>query len=439
MRRALLALLLMTACGPNLPGPSATLNSAPSGQPLSRGELGAWAQEDVLTIEVDRIPMTGQLSCQVDGVEVGCVRTPAAPRRATTTWPRTKLGTETATFTLLVDGTELGRWPMSRTVIDEELSVCVANTDGEDEGLPLDRCKTLHRFGDHDLPLQSSDAVVIRRLKFSLARGKTNINRVSAVSMNDGELNPLGVFVKNFELAGPGEVELRVDTQGSLSAGAGVPLSWRPGRLRTRVFTDLDPERLPVRVRVGARAEVSRSLQATSAQALTAWTDESGTVSLVEALPLQLAGGTPTGLTVRLGPNAIGPRTVWPRLTLKDSAGERTDRLPFRFDGIAATACKLEVADVNVGTVLVGETRLFRFQVKNVGQDGCSSLRVKRTPDWIRLEARPTPAPGETVEWTARVSPTDPGLLVGLVELDGDEHAPTFADFTFRLEANVSR
>jgi len=317
--------------------------------------------------------------------------------------------------------------------------VCVANTEGEDEGLPLDRCKTLQPFGDRELPMKSNEAVVIRRAKFSLARGRTNINRVSMVPLNDGEPGTALFFVKNFELAGPGEVEFKLDTQASLGVGGAQTLSWPAGRVRNRVFTDLDPNRLPVRIRVGARAEVSRSLQPTTAQTLTTWTDESGTTSLVEPLPLQLPADAPVGLTVRLSPTELGARSVWPRLTFRDATGDRTDRIPFRFEGIAASACKLEVADVNLGAVLVGETRIARFPVKNVGQASCSALRIKRTPDWVQLEARPAPAPGETVEWTARFSPRQPGLLVGLIEVDGDAEGPTFADFTFRLETNVSR
>ena len=447
MTRALLSLLLMSACGPALPRGSATLDGVAPGQPVSLGEVGAWAQaSDTFTVVLDRSSTTAQLSCRLDGVDLGCFRPPGAALTATSAWPRTKLGAERATFAVLVDGAELARWPVSRTVIDEELSVCVANTEGEDEGLPLDRCKALQPFGDRALPLASGDAVVFRRVKFSLGRGTTNLSRVSLVSHNDAETrapgllaNALGLFVKNFALVGPGEVEFLVDTQANLSAGEGQPLSWQTPRLRNRVFTDLDPNRLPVRVRVGARAELSRSLQATDAQALVAWRDESGMVSLADLLPLQLLAGVPTGFTVRLAPSALGAHSIWPRLTLKDGAGERTDRIPFRFEGIAATRCKLEFADVNLGMVLVGETRLARFAVKNVSDDGCSGLRVKRTPEWVQLETRPIPAPGQTVEWTARVSPTNPGLIVGLIEVDGDDQAPTFADFSFRLEANVSR
>lgn len=433
----------LIACSP-APAPlgSATLNGVASGVPVVLGEFGAWAPaNETMTIALQGVSPTTQLICQLDGAVVGCIRSVETPGTVTTSWPLSKLGADNATFAVFVGGAALASWPISRTVIDEELSVCVANTDGEDDGLPLDRCKALQPFADIELPMPSGDSVIIRRAKFSLKRGRTTVERSSFISVNDGEVaapSLVGLLMKNFELAGPGEVELRLDTRALIRVGRQF-LQWPEPRARNRVFTDLDPERLPVRIRVGGQAEVSRSLQATTGQTVTAWRDESGIASLVQPLPLQLSASAPTGLTVRLSPTELGARTLWPRLTLRDSTGERTDRIPFRFEGIAASACTLEVADVNLGGVSVGETRLARFAVKNVGQASCSAARVKRAPEWVRFETRPVPSPGATVEWTALVSPTQSGALVGLIEVDGDNQEPTFADFAFRIEANVTR
>ncbi len=436
-----LGVLVFAACAPS-PDPVVTLNGVAPGFAVMLGDVSAWdSPNDTISAQLSLVSSKDAVSCTRDGAVVPCLRTTTGEDRVNLLWPRTKLGTEETVVVVLIKGVEAGRWVVSRTVVDLGLAVCAANTTGEDDGLPLDRCKALDPFGDLELPIDRTDAVLFKRSRFTVRSGQTTVRRISIVSHSDDEKGALGLlaFLKLAPVKPDQPTLLELDTKASVSVGV-RPLSWPAASVTGRAVRDLDPDRAPVRVRVGAPVEISRSLQGVSESAtLTGFRDEAGVLSLTSSLPAALTPQAPVGLTVVLTPAAVGPRTLWPRLTLRGATGEWTDRIPFRVEGLASTACRLESSDVNLGPVLVGETRVARLQVRNVGSGMCPKLRVRPLPQGIGLESRTIPAPGAMAEWILTFAPRDIGPQVVLLEVDFDDSQPSFADLTTRIEATVSR
>lgn len=436
-----LGLLVLAACAQG-PDPVVTLNGVASGAPVALGEVSAWDSEDGLTARLNLVSSKSTVTCTRDGAADPCPRTTTGEDQVDLFWSRTKTGTEETTVVVSIDGLEAGRWVVSRTVVDLGLSVCAATTSGEDEGLPLERCKALDPFGDLELPIDRTDAVLFKRARFSVRSGETAVKRISVVSHGDDEKGGLGSvipFLKVTPVTAETPALVEFDTQASLSVGV-RSLRWPPVSATGRRVHDLDPTRAPVRVRLGAPVEISRSLRAIGEPAtLIGFRDEAGILTLSSPLPAQLDPSTPTGLAVVMSPKAVGARSVWPRLTVRGSTGEWTDRIPFSIEGLAATACRLEASDVNVGSAIVGETRIARLQVRNTGTGACPKLRVRPLPSGLGIESRPIPAPGEAAEWRLTFAPQTVGPQVVLLEADFDESQPSFADLTVRVEATVTR
>lgn len=435
-----LSLLLLAACAPG-PDPVVTLNGVASGAPVALGEVSAWDTEDGLKVQLSLVSSKVTVTCTRDGAAAPCARTPTGEDRVDLSWPRTKVGSEETLVVVFFDGVEVGRWVVSRTVVDLGLSVCAANTSGEDEGLPLDRCKALDPFGDLELPIDRTDALLFKRARFSVRSGETVVKRLSSVSHGDDEKPALGLalFLKTAQVTAEAPALVEFDTRANVMVGSRA-LSWPPASATGRTIRDLDPTRAPVRVRIGSPVEISRSIQAVGEPTtLIGFRDEAGILTLRSSLPAQLDPSAPTGLTVVMSPKAVGARSVWPRLTVRGSAGEWTDRIPFALEGLAATDCRLEASDVNAGSALVGETRIARLQVRNIGTGTCSKLRVRPLPSGLGLESRPIPAPGELAEWRLTFAPQTVGVQVVLLEADFDDSQPSFADLTVRVEATVTR
>ncbi|MDP3232406.1 MAG: hypothetical protein Q8N26_06500 [Myxococcales bacterium] len=440
--RWLLGLLLLAACAPPAPDPVVTLNGVASGAPVKLGEVSAWDMEDGLRAQLSLVSSRSTVTCTRDGAADPCLRTTTGEDRVDLSWPRTKLGSEETTVVVLVDGVEAGRWVVSRSIVDLGLTVCAANTSAEDDGLPLDRCKALNPFGDLELPIDRTDAVLIKRARFSVRSGETTVKRISVVSHGDDEKGGLGgllPFLKLMPVTAETPALLELDTRANVTVGSRA-LSWPAASATGRTVRDLDPTRAPVRVRIGSPVEISRSIQAIAEPAtLIGFRDEAGILTLTSSLPAQLEPSAPTGLTVVMSPKAVGARSVWPRLTVRGSTGEWTDRIPFAIEGLAATDCRLEASDVNVGSAVVGETRIARLQVRNTGTGACTKLRVRPLPAGLGLESRPIPAPGAMAEWTLSFTPRTVGPQVVLLEADFDDSQPSFADLTVRVEATVTR
>ena len=282
--------------------------------------------------------------------------------------------------------------------------------------------------------------MLLKRARFSVRSGATTVKRFSVVSHGDEEKG-LGslIFLKLTQVTAETPTLLELDTRANVTVGA-RPLSWPAASATGRTVRDLDPTRVPVRVRVGSPVEISRSIQAIAEPAtLIGFRDEAGILALTSTLPAQLEPSAPSGLTVVISPKDVGARSLWPRLTVRGSTGEWSDRIPFAIEGLAATDCKLKADDVNFGSVLAGETRVARLQVRNIGTAACPKLRVRPLPSGLGLESTPIPAPGEKAEWRLTFAPRDIGPQVVLLEADFDDSQPSFADLTIRIEATVSR
>lgn len=437
----LIGLMLAAGCG-RTPEPVVTLNGVAASAPVRLGDVSAWEETaDGLTAQLSLVSSKASVTCTRDGAAVVCPRSTSGEDRVDLLWPRTKTGAEETLFVVLLDGVEAGRWVVSRTVVDPGLSVCVATTSGEDDGLPLDRCKPLEPFSDLQLPMDKPMRVLFKRARFTIQSGRVEVRRISLVSHQDDELavTSLGLFRRAAEVTPTLPLLLEVDTESIIAVGTRT-LAWGVPPVSGPRLHDLDPNRAPVRVRVGGRAEISRSLQAVDASAeLTGFRDDAGVLTLTSSLPARLEVTSPTGLIVALSPKAVGASSFWPRLSLRSSAGEWTDRIPFRVEGLPATDCRLEAADVDVGPVLIGETRVARLQVRNTGTAPCPKLRVRPLAVGLQLESRPIPAPGDVAEWRLTFSPQAVGTQVVLLEADFDDAQPSFADLTVRVEASVTR
>ena len=437
-----LGLLLVIACAPPTPQSVVALEGVVGGTPVMLGELSAWdSVDDLLMAQLSLVPRKAVVTCTRDGAAVPCERALTGEDVVSLTWPRTKLGTEQSTFVVSLNGAEAGRWVVSRTITDPQLAVCTDGARGEDDTLPLDRCAALDPFGDLQLPLERVDAMVFKRTRFTVQSGRVELVRRGLASHGDEEprLLALGFSVRNAEVTPQQPAIIELDSQGTLTAG-GRSLSWRAPTARGLKVRDLDPAREPVRVRVGSHVEISRSIQAVGESSdLTDFRGEPGVLALTSSLPARLDTSAPIGLTVEISPTTVGARTLWPRLTLRSSSGDWTDRIPFRVEGLPASTCKLEASDLNLGAMLVGETRVARLQVRNTGTGSCGKLLVYALPAGLELESRPVPAPGESVEWRLTFSPREPGLQVVLLKVDFDDARPSFADLTLRVEAAVTR
>lgn len=448
-------LVLVAGCA----GPPATAHAVLGGQEpglIELGEVNLWALPITLVLEGTIVIPPNEaptLDLVIDGsrpIPIGrpLMAMPGPVRSdsfsALVQVPVVPVGPRELEVVLRLDGAEVGRWVVRRTIIDPEVTLCGADlpAEVEDETAPLTKCLTpspaqveLSNVGIDglSLPYEGTGARVKRRLSVSVKRGSVTATAFVIAFPPplppEQTVTPEAPVVLTFEETLLTRVKI-----------GGQPLEPKPASAK-RTLVDRNPTPEFLAVRLGRSFEVVHDVSVSAQPVELIAVEGSAGLSALDQLPLRLTKDAQTGLHLRYAPTTLGGTEAIATLRLRDAAGViHTDRLSLPMRPLPRASCELAIDEVFVGPISLGDSKTVRFDVRNTGNDGCFAARFElKNAAEVELLSSPFPVATETSTWSLRYTAQSVGPQVRLLSIFFDAERPTEPDLVVRINANPTK